>query len=157
MKVAIVGIGLIGGSIARELRVTGVATQLVGIDLHESHALRAVELGLVDTIESEASAFADADVIILAIPVSTICALLPSILDSVNKDAVVIDVGSTKGAICKAAAHHPNRRQFVAAHPLAGTASAFPGSTRCASTVACWRSRPRRRSSPVSSSASRRH
>lgn len=126
MKVTIVGIGLIGGSIAKDLRTSGLATHIVGVDLHENHSSRAVELGLVDQIESEATALSTSDLIILSIPVSAICGLLPEILDDINKNAVVIDVGSTKGAICKSVAHHVHRPQFVAAHPLAGTEFSGP-------------------------------
>src|SRR5882672_10208782 len=126
MKATIVGIGLIGGSIALDLRKSGIATTLVGVDLNGQHASKAVELGLVDRIESEEKALSSSDIIILSIPVGVICALLPSILDAVNKHAVVIDVGSTKGLICKAVSNHPNRHQFVAAHPLAGTENSGP-------------------------------
>ncbi len=126
MKVTVIGIGLIGGSIAMDLRNRGTASELVGVDLNLQHAGKAVELGLVDKIESEDKALSSSDIIILAIPVSAICALLPSILDVVNKNAVVIDVGSTKGQICKAVVNHPKREQFVAAHPLAGTENSGP-------------------------------
>jgi len=126
MKTTVVGIGLIGGSIAMDLRKAGIATTLAGVDLNPHHVEKAVELGLVDKMESEEKALSSSQIVILAIPVSAICALLPSILDMVNKNAVVIDVGSTKSQICKAVAHHPNRRQFVAAHPLAGTENSGP-------------------------------
>ncbi len=89
MKVAVVGLGLIGGSIAVDLRKAGIASRLVGVDLNSLHANKAVELGLVDRIEPEDKALSTSDMVILAIPVGAICALLPSILDVVNKDAVV--------------------------------------------------------------------
>ncbi len=120
MKVTFVGIGLIGGSIALDLRKAGIASELVGVDLNSLHAGKALELGLVDRIEPEDKALASSDMVILAIPVGAICALLPSILDVVKKNTVVIDAGSTKSQICKATSVHPNRSQFVAAHPLAG-------------------------------------
>ena len=127
MKITVVGLGLIGGSIALDLRKAGMATELVGLDLNAEHAAKAVELGLVDKIEPEDMAFASSDVVILSIPVSAICALLPSILDAVDKkNTVVIDVGSTKSQICKAASNHPNRSHFVAAHPLAGIENSGP-------------------------------
>ena len=127
MKVTIVGLGLIGGSIALDLRRAGMVKDLVGLDLNPKHATKAVELGLVDRIELEHKALASSDIVILAIPVGAICALLPSILDVVNKEnTVVIDVGSTKSQICKAASSHPNRSHFVAAHPLAGTENSGP-------------------------------
>jgi prephenate dehydrogenase len=121
MKTTIIGLGLIGGSIAIDLRKSGIATELVGIDLNHDHATKAVELKLVDKIESEDKAIANADLIILAIPVSALSQLIPSILDSIKKTAVVIDTGSTKSSICRAVSHHPNRAQLVAAHQIAGT------------------------------------
>jgi prephenate dehydrogenase len=126
MKVAVVGLGLIGGSIAVDLRKAGIASQLVGVDLNSLHANKAVELGLVDRIEPEDKALSTSDMVILAIPVGAICALLPSILDVMNKHAVVIDMGSTKSQICKAVSAHPKRSHFVAAHPLAGTENSGP-------------------------------
>src|SRR6185295_15500846 len=126
MKVTVIGLGLIGGSIALDLRKAGIASQVVGVDLNSRHAGKAVELGLVDRIESEEKALSTSDMVILAIPVGAICALLPSILDVVKKNSVVIDVGSTKGQICKAVSNHPNRAHFVAAHFLAGTENSGP-------------------------------
>jgi prephenate dehydrogenase len=126
MKVTVIGLGLIGGSIARDLRKARIVSELVGIDLNPDHGKRAVELGLVDKIESEEKALSSSDLVILAIPVSAACALLPSILDVVNKNTVVIDFGSTKRQICKAASGHANRLNFVAAHPLAGTENSGP-------------------------------
>jgi prephenate dehydrogenase len=127
MKVAVIGLGLIGGSIARDLRASGLATELVGVDLDPEHGRKAVELGLVDRIAPEDEALTKADLIILSIPVGAIGALLPTILDVTDgRNAVVIDVGSTKATICKAVAHHPNRGNFVAAHPLAGTENSGP-------------------------------
>lgn len=126
MKTTIIGLGLIGGSIAIDLRKSGVTTELIGIDLNPTHATKAIELGLIDKIESEDEAIASSDLIILAIPVSALSQLIPSILDSIKKTAVVIDTGSTKASICRAVAHHPHRSQFVAAHPIAGTENSGP-------------------------------
>ena len=95
--------------------------------MNPDNAAKAVELGLVDKIESEEKALASSNIVILSIPVSAICALLPSILDVVDKkNTVVMDMGSTKIQICKAASNHPNRSHFVAAHPLAGTENSGP-------------------------------
>ncbi len=126
MKVAIVGLGLIGGSMAIDLRQAGVASRLIGVDRSEEHGRRAIELGLVDVVESEDRALADADVVVLAIPVNILGALLPQVMDVVSKDAVVIDTGSTKSLICRSISNHPNRQQFVAAHPIAGTENSGP-------------------------------
>jgi prephenate dehydrogenase len=126
MKTTIIGLGLIGGSIAIDLRKSGLATELVGIDLNPEHAKKAVELGLVDKIETEDKAISSSDLIILAIPVSALSQLIPSILDSIKKNAVVIDTGSTKASVCRATAHHTNRGQFVASHQIAGTENFGP-------------------------------
>src|SRR5688500_11787895 len=121
MKTTIIGLGLIGGPMAIDLRKSGLATALVGVDLNSAHAERAVELGLVDKIEPEDKAINTADLIILAIPVSALSQLIPSILDSIKKTAVVIDTGSTKSSVCRAVSQHAHRSQLVAAHQIAGT------------------------------------
>ena len=126
MKTTIIGLGLIGGSIAIDLRKSGIATELTGIDLSKDHAEKALQLNLVDAIDTEGKSISTADLIVIAIPVSVLSQLLPSILDSVKKDAVVVDTGSTKTAICKVVSSHKNRGQFVAAHPIAGTENSGP-------------------------------
>jgi len=126
MKTTIIGLGLIGGSIAMDLRKSGISTSIHGVDLNQTNSERAIELGLVDAIKDEGEAISSADLIILAIPVNTLSQLIPSILDEVKKNAVIIDAGSTKSSICKAVANHRNRSQFVAAHPIAGTENSGP-------------------------------
>jgi prephenate dehydrogenase len=126
MKTTIIGLGLIGGSMALGLRKAGLANELVGVDMNPDNALKAVELGLVDKVMSEDKAIAQADLVILAIPVNALNAFLPSVLDAIKNDAVVIDAGSTKASICKVISNHPKRAQFVAAHPIAGTENSGP-------------------------------
>lgn len=126
MKTTIVGLGLIGGSIALGLRRAGIATELMGVDANVANGLKAVELGLVDKIHTEDKALSSADLIILSIPVNALNAFLPMVLDICKKDAVVIDAGSTKTSICKSVATHPKRGQFVASHPIAGTENSGP-------------------------------
>jgi len=126
MRATIIGLGLIGGSMAIALRKKGLASELVGIDLNPENAKKALDLGLVDKILPEDEALSKADLIILAIPVNATCAFLPSVLDAVNKNATVIDLGSTKNLICKSVAPHPKRNQFVASHPIAGTEYSGP-------------------------------
>jgi len=108
------------------LRKAGLATELVGVDMNAGHANKAVELGLVDKILTEDKAIAQADLIILSIPVNALHAFLPSVLDAVKNGAVVIDAGSTKSSICKSVVNHIKRDQFVAAHPIAGTENSGP-------------------------------
>ena len=126
MKITIIGLGLIGGSAALDLRKSGLQAEFIGVDLNAHHASKAVELGIVDTILPEDKALAIADLIILAIPVNAACAFLSSVLDAIKKGAVVIDTSSTKRLICKSVATHPNRGQLVAAHPIAGTENSGP-------------------------------
>jgi prephenate dehydrogenase len=126
MKTTIVGLGLIGGSVALGLRRAGIATELIGVDANAANGLKAVELGLVDNILPEDKALSSADLIVLSIPVNALNAFLPIVLDLIKKDAVVIDAGSTKTSICKSVANHPKRNQFVAAHPIAGTENSGP-------------------------------
>lgn len=126
MKTTIIGLGLIGGSIAIDLRKAGLATEFTGIDLNKDHAEKALELKLVDSIDTEGKSISTADLIVIAIPVSVLSQLLPTILDSVKKDAVVVDTGSTKSSVCKVVSGHKNRGQFVAAHPIAGTENSGP-------------------------------
>lgn len=126
MKTAVIGLGLIGGSIALGLRRSGLSSQVVGVDVNPANGLKAVELGLVEKIVTEDVALSTSDLVILSIPVNALNALLPSVLDAVKRDAVVIDAGSTKAAICKSVIHHSKRSQFVAAHPIAGTENSGP-------------------------------
>jgi prephenate dehydrogenase len=111
---------------ALDLRKAGLATRLVGVDNSEQHAARALERGLVDEVSSLDEAVAEAELVITAIPVNAIKGVLFRILDRIQPSAVVIDTGSTKSMICKAIDGHPMRRQFVAAHPLAGTENSGP-------------------------------
>ncbi len=125
MTVGIVGLGLIGGSMARDLRASGWATQLVGHDARPDHAQQALGLGLVDGIGS-LEAVVQCELLILAVPVDALLGLLPRVLDLVGPDTAITDVGSTKAAVCAAVAEHPRRGQFVAAHPMAGTEHSGP-------------------------------
>ncbi len=125
MRVTVIGLGLIGGSMALDLRKAGVASRVAGHDLNDTHAQEALSLGLVDELVS-GDDVASADLVIVAIPVGAIARTLPGILDAIKADAFVIDAGSTKGLICKAVAAHRNRGQYVAVHPIAGTENSGP-------------------------------
>lgn len=126
MKTTIIGLGLIGGSIAIDLRSAGLAQTLYGVDTNEANAEKAVELGLVDSVESMEVAVPQSDLVVIAIPVNALSRQLPGILDLMSNDAVAIDAGSTKASICKAVASHPKRKNFVASHPIAGTENSGP-------------------------------
>jgi prephenate dehydrogenase len=126
MKTTVIGLGLIGGSIAIDLRKAGIATSLIGVELNKDHASKAVELALVDEIKTLEEAVAQSDLIITAIPVNSIRTVLLKIRDSSADHKIVIDTGSTKSQICKAVSGHARRAQFVAAHPIAGTENSGP-------------------------------
>ncbi len=125
MRIAIIGTGLIGGSLSLTLRAKGLATYVTGVEQNESHAKRALELGLVDEIASLTAAVQQSDLIVLAIPINAAEAMLPGILDQIDKQ-VVMDVGSTKKIICESVANHPKRGRFVATHPMWGTEYSGP-------------------------------
>lgn len=125
MNIAIVGVGLIGGSIALQLKKNNYATQIIGVDKSESHQKKALQLGLVDEILLLDEAIKQCKVIILTVPVDAIIKLLPTILDQVT-DQLVIDMGSTKSNILSLIAEHPQRGRYVAAHPMAGTEYSGP-------------------------------
>ena len=122
---AIVGVGLIGGSLALKCRKNGLANKIVGVDSNKEHGLKAMELGLVDEMMTLDEAIRVADVIVLAVPVGVLSALLPYVLDRVS-DQVVIDMGSTKSQLANLVKDHPNRGRFVASHPMWGTEYSGP-------------------------------
>jgi prephenate dehydrogenase len=124
-NIAIVGVGLIGGSFALQCRNKGIANKIVGVDSNNAHALQAISLKLVDEMLELKEAVINSDVIILAIPVDAIISILPSILDLV-KHQVVIDLGSTKNLLAESISTHPHRSRFVAAHPMWGTEYSGP-------------------------------
>lgn len=125
MKIAVVGLGLIGGSLARDLKAQ-INVHVIGVDKNTDHCDKALEFGLVHEIGSLGDVILDVDVIVLATPVDVIETLLPQVLNLISEDTLVIDVGSTKGDICRSVVDHPNRGQYVAAHPLAGTEFSGP-------------------------------
>ncbi|WP_298528247.1 prephenate dehydrogenase [uncultured Christiangramia sp.] len=125
MKVFIVGIGLIGGSFALDLKAGISGISITGIDGNEDHLKQALELGLIDRM-STMEDIHDADIVYLAIPVDASIKVLPEILDRVKDDCVVIDAGSTKENICRVVEDHAKRRNFLAAHPIAGTEFSGP-------------------------------
>ena len=124
-KIAVVGVGLIGGSLALQLNEKGLASRIIGVDNDVSHAQKAMELALVDEMADLENAVASADVVFLAIPVDTIEKMLPGLLDMVDRQ-IVIDLGSTKSALIHNVKDHPKRKRYVAAHPMWGTEYSGP-------------------------------
>ena len=124
-QVSIIGVGLIGGSFALDLKQHFPGVRISGIDQNETHLSEALALGIIDQI-GHMSHLADADLVVLAIPVNAAIKVLPEVLDSISDQTVVIDMGSTKEAICKAVSTHPRRVNFLATHPIAGTEFSGP-------------------------------
>lgn len=127
MTITIIGLGLIGGSLALSLRQHGLAGRLIGVESNPAYARRALELGLVDELAPDlAAAVAPAGLVVVAVPMDAMLAVLPQVLDLVTDQQIVIDVGSTKGNLLAAVAGHLRRRRFVAVHPMAGTEYSGP-------------------------------
>jgi prephenate dehydrogenase len=125
MTITIVGIGLIGGSMAITLKEKGFALKVIGVDANPLHGEKALQLGLVDELMELDKAVAAADLVILATPINIAEKLLPNIL-AIAQQQVIMDVGSTKKAICASASHANNRGRFVASHPMWGTEYSGP-------------------------------
>ncbi|HKI89420.1 MAG TPA: prephenate dehydrogenase [Draconibacterium sp.] len=126
MKTTIIGLGLIGGSLAIDLRKSKFSTEFVGVDINEKNAQKAVELGLVDRVDKLEKAIQNTDIIIIAIPVDKELELLPQVLDKIKSNTTVIDMGSTKKVIVDRIRNHDRRKNFVAAHPMSGTENSGP-------------------------------
>jgi prephenate dehydrogenase len=124
-RIAIVGVGLIGGSLAIQLHEKKISSRLIGVDSNEFHAQQALELELVDELLSLDEAVDQSDVIILAIPVDKMVKLLPAIINKIDMQ-IVVDVGSTKQQIVEAIRDHPKRGRYVATHPMWGTEYSGP-------------------------------
>lgn len=124
-KIYIIGIGLIGGSFALELRKLFPKSKIIGIDNSENNLGKALELGIIDE-KTIISQIKNPDIIIVSVPVKSIINLLPTILDCANNNTLIMDVGSTKNSICKIISDHPNRENFLATHPIAGTEFSGP-------------------------------
>ena len=127
MTVAVVGIGLIGGSLMIDLRKRGFADKIIGVDSNLQHRNIAQLCGIVDETSSLENAVDRSDLIVLSSPVDSNCMMLPGVLDRINgTKKVVTDMGSTKASIARISEHHPGRGRFVALHPMAGTEFSGP-------------------------------
>lgn len=130
MKVGIIGLGLIGGSMAIDLRRRGFADQIVGVEADPVNAAAALKIGLVDRVVGWEECVDESDVTILAVPVGVAVRMLPEVLDRFGESAesskIVMDVCSTKEHLSRCVKYHPQRRQYVASHPMAGTEYSGP-------------------------------
>jgi len=124
-RITIIGVGLIGGSLAIQLHEKKLSSKLIGVDVNEEHAKKAAELELVDEIMPLDEAIQQSDVIILAIPVDALVSLLPVILDKADRQ-IVLDSGSTKSQLIDVVKGHPKRGRYVATHPMWGTEYSGP-------------------------------
>ena len=125
MKVVVIGIGLIGGSMVLDIKALHPDATILGIDANENHLQQAIDLGVVEKAGTTED-LADADFVIVSVPVDIALVVLPQVLDAVGENTIVFEVGSTKLPICEAVANHPKRRNYIATHPIAGTEFSGP-------------------------------
>jgi len=125
MKFFLIGTGLIGGSMSKDLRNILDNIQIHGVDKNEISIKHAKSIGLIDNIDSLEN-LNSVDRVILSVPVSESLKILPFVLDNLKKDALVWDVGSTKFSLCKLVENHSKRDQFLATHPIAGNEFSGP-------------------------------
>ncbi|CAM1357161.1 prephenate dehydrogenase [Tenacibaculum halocynthiae] len=125
MNVFVIGLGLIGGSLALDIQHEFNEVIIYGIDTNEEHLNQALEIGIIQ----QKAAFSDlnnADIVIISVPVDTSLKLTPKVLDEISDNTLVMDVGSTKEDVCEIIKNHPKRRNFLATHPIAGTEFSGP-------------------------------
>ena len=129
-KLGIIGLGLIGGSMAIDLKRSGFASQVLGVENDPVNAAAAEKIGLVDKVVSLDECVDESDVLILAVPVDVAVKVLPSVLDRFEqtgaKDKLVMDVCSTKEHLSRSVKYHARRKMYVASHPMSGTEYSGP-------------------------------
>ena len=125
MKIGIIGLGLMGGSFALDIKIPFPSSIIHGIDNSAENLNKAKEIGLIDFIISYKD-LRKMDLILVAVPVSHSLNLIPKVLDLISLNTLVFDVGSTKQAICELLNDHPKRGNYLAAHPMAGTEFSGP-------------------------------
>ena len=125
MDIVVIGIGLIGGSFAKDVKKLYPEVKITGVDKKDAHLDEALELGLIDS-KGDYGSLANADMVFVSIPVNALVQELPKILDAAGDETVVVDAGSTKSLICQSVENHPKRRNYMACHPIAGTEFSGP-------------------------------
>jgi len=123
-KIHIIGLGLLGGSFALALKKAKPELSISGTDSNPENLEEALARGIIESAKEKTDP--DTDVIIIATPINTIPPLLHDILDKVKPGTLVMDFGSTKESICQSVAKHPNRKNYLAVHPIAGTEYSGP-------------------------------
>ncbi|MEY3209315.1 MAG: hypothetical protein RL064_1346 [Bacteroidota bacterium] len=129
MRLTVIGLGLIGGSLALSLKKKGIVTKVIGVDNNPEHQTQALALGIVDEIMTLDKAIAASDIIAIATPVNVAENLLTTILDQVDQQ-VVFDLGSTKESIVRIANAHSKKGRFVPTHPMWGTEFSGPSAAQ---------------------------
>lgn len=125
MKIGIIGLGLMGGSFALDIKAPFPSSIIHGIDNSAENLNKAKEIGLIDFIISYKD-LRKMDLILVAVPVSHSLNIIPKVLDLISSNTLVFDVGSTKQAICELLNDHLKRGNYLAAHPMAGTEFSGP-------------------------------
>lgn len=125
MTISIIGIGLIGGSMAISLKENGFADRIIGVDKSQENLDKAIRRRLIDEEMDMESAVKESNIIIISTPVNAMLEVLPEVLDLVENQ-VVIDVGSTKFELMESVKNHPKRTQYVGTHPMGGTEHSGP-------------------------------
>ena len=126
MNVAIVGVGLIGGSMALALKEKSIAQKVIGVGRSATSIAKAIELGIIDEALPLQEAVKQADFIYVSIPVDATIPVMQQIMNLITDKQIVVDASSTKFALCDALKNHPMRKQFVATHPMWGTEYSGP-------------------------------
>lgn len=124
-NIYIIGVGLIGGSLAIDIKKHNPNVAIYGIGRNEATLDEALSLKLIDK-KAILDDVDKADLVIISIPVDATVKVLPTVLDKIPDTALVLDAGSTKVGICKVVENHPKRRNFLAMHPIAGTEHSGP-------------------------------
>ena len=125
MNIGIIGLGLMGGSFAKDVKKIDKHSIIYGSDKSDEHLKLSFELNLID-FKLDDSNLSKIDLLLISIPVDETIKILPEILDKVGDNTLVVDVGSTKSKICRSITSHKNRKQFLAMHPISGTENSGP-------------------------------
>jgi prephenate dehydrogenase len=123
-KIHVIGLGLLGGSFSLAIKKKRPDLIITGHDKNPEHLKQAVELGLIS--EAKDVPDTDTDIVVLATPVDTLSELLQNSLDGTGDKTLIMDFGSTKGELCRKVSQHPKRKNYLAAHPIAGTENSGP-------------------------------
>lgn len=125
MNIHVIGIGLIGGSMALDIKALHPEATVFGMDTNEAHLQEAISLGVVQQ-GANFEDLSEADYVIVSVPVDVALKVVPEVLNHIGENTIVFEVGSTKMPICEAVANHPKRRNYIATHPIAGTEFSGP-------------------------------